>query len=391
MIVKRSKILMIGDSVYPDTMGGSHRHIHDISKLLAIKGYDVAVFSPMQKGVTSEREEIDGFTIYRYKKRKNKVFSLLDFLVNPYILFLRYVKTNGYPDIIHGHWPLTCILVFFYCRLRKTPSRLVYTFHGPCFEEYNLELEGSGIIKKIFIRFVRIVERAVIEKCDAVQTASNYMKEKLINLYNCKEKVSVNRLFVDLDNFKICTNEANRPIVFVPGYKYVFVLRRLKKRMGIQLLLEAIAIVIKSHPEIKLLIGGQGDYKEYLERLAYELGINNHVTFLGFLPEEELKYYYSFSDVSVVPSLDLEGFGLATVESMACGTPVVATNICANTEIVGNITANLLTSFDAEMMGQAIIKGVEMKQDLRYKLREYVETNFNPQGNIYRYEKMYAI
>lgn len=159
--------------------------------------------------------------------------------------------------------------------------------------------------------------------------------------------------------------------------------------MGIQLLLEAFALVIKEKGNsYKLLIGGKGDYRNELEQMTKKLNIEKNVSFLGFLDENQLKYYYSASDVCVVPSLDLEGFGLTTAEAMACGTPVVATKVCANTEILNEITPDFLVELDSEKMAQAIIAASESNID-KQLLREYVLRTFNLNKTIATYEELY--
>lgn len=385
------RILMLGDSVYPDSMGGSHRHIHDISKLLSQKGHDVYVFSPMPKQCDRRVEQVDGFTIVRYDKKDSKLFTFGSFLINPFRLFRKFVKQNGYPDVIHGHWPLTCFAIYLYCKYNSVPSKLVYTFHGPCVEEYDIELKIPYVAKKLVLWFLKKIEKRVLDWSEEIQTASHYMREKMMTLYGNGNKTSVNNLFVDYNHFNICDDINKRPQVFQDGKKYIFVLRRLKKRMGIQILLEAFAYISQTRADIVLLIGGIGDYKENLIELAHKLNISDKVVFLGFLAEEEVKYYYSFADVSVMPSVDLEGFGLSTVESMACGTPVVATNVCANTEIVGGITPQLLTSFDPKEMANAILKGIESKPRIKNQLRSHVISNFNCNDTIARYESMYGL
>lgn len=388
----KKKILIIGDSVYPDTMGGSHRHIYDISTILNEMGHDITVYSPMNSADAMSEEIVNGFKVERYKRRKNKMLSFWDFIYKPFLLFKSDLKGGYCPDVIHGHWPLTVLLIFLYVRLKKLPIRLVYTFHGPIVEEYKIELKSNPIVKSVFLWLLKIVEAWVLKMNESISTASYYMMNKEISIYGNQNKISTNFLSINLDKFKIEENIPDRVknnIEWQADKKYVFTLRRLKKRMGIQLLIKAIDIIVKKHPDFILIIGGKGDYMDPLKQLVKELKIGDNVRFLGFLPEEDVKYYYSLSDVCVVPSLDLEGFGLATVESMACGTPVVATNVCANVEILNGITPQLLSSLNPEDMAEKIITGSRQKQALRKKLRAYIEGNFSLEKTIRGYMNIY--
>lgn len=384
------KILMIGDSVYPDTMGGSHRHIYDVCKRLSEKDYEVSVYSPKNCLNAQSSEFIDGFNIYRYKRSANPIVGLLDFFLGPLKIFLKQKKSGCLPDVIHGHWPLTCFFVWLYVKIKKMPIKLVYTFHGPVVEEYAYELKYPKPIRWLFLKMVRFVESTVLKKSDVITTASHYMKNKEIALYGNENKVVVNYLAIDEHKFDIVAKD-DYPEGFDKNcFKYVFTLRRLKKRMGIQLLLNAFALVVKEKGEsFKLLIGGKGDYRSELERLAKDLKIEKNVVFLGFLADDDLKRFYSASDVCVVPSLDLEGFGLTTAEAMACGTPVVATNVCANTEILNAITPDLLVPQDAKQMATAIIAAAEKNMDSTF-LRNYVLKTFDWNKTIAGYLNLYT-
>lgn len=381
------KILMIGDSVYPDTMGGSHRHIHDISRALSERGNDIVVYSPKPKPESKGEEMIDGFKVMRYNRGGNKAKSLIDFIFGPYRIFKKELK-NGYrPDVIHGHWPLTVFLIFLYVRLRHLPIKLVYTFHGPAYEEYKIELKQNVIVKNVFLQIVKMLEQTVLNLSDSISTASEYMKKKAIALYGNERKIVVNYHFVDIYKFRIDERKDFKGL-FLKDHKYVISIRRIKKRMGLQLLINSFVDVLRQVPNCELLIGGKGNYEGELKNLAKSLHIQDHVHFLGFLPDDDLKYYYSKSDVCVVPSQDLEGFGLTTAEALACGTPVVATNRCANPELLKGITPELLAEYNADDMSKKIILALNKNYDSQ-KLRSYIMENFNIDKMLDGYLKLY--
>lgn len=387
------KILMIGDSVYPDTMGGSHRHIYDISTYLSkIKGYDITVYSPQKDKYTPLEETINGFTIKRYPKRKGRLASFFDFIINPYKMFKNEIKHGNIPQIIHGHWPLTVLLIFIYVRRHNLPIKLIYTFHGPIIEEYQIELRVNKFIKSIFLFIAKRMESTVLKLSDHISTASNYMRNKAISLYGNSDKIKTNYLAIDLEKFHPIIHIPTRikeHINWDPSQKYIFTIRRLKKRMGIQLLIEAFRELIKKQDNFILLIAGKGDYQGELEKQVISLGLSQHIKFLGFLPDEDLSAYYSLSDVCIVPSLNLEGFGLTTIEAMSCGTPVVATNVCANTEILQGITPQFLCSLSPKDMATKIYEARNIKSQLSNKLRTYVESCYKIDNTIKGYLNLY--
>jgi glycosyltransferase involved in cell wall biosynthesis len=127
-----------------------------------------------------------------------------------------------------------------------------------------------------------------------------------------------------------------------PGETVFLAVRRLDPRMGLGLLIEAFASVASAHPGARLWITGRGAQREELGRLAERLGVAETIRFLGFVPEPDLPDLYAAADLAVMPSLDLEGFGLVTAEALACGTPVLASRAGANAEVVGPLADGLL-------------------------------------------------
>src|SRR5439155_8299100 len=79
-----------------------------------------------------------------------------------------------------------------------------------------------------------------------------------------------------------------------------------------------------------------------LRARAAALGLDASVRFIGFVPEDELPSYYAAADASVLPTQRLEGFGLVTLESLACGTPVIGTRVGATPELLAPIDGALL-------------------------------------------------
>jgi glycosyltransferase involved in cell wall biosynthesis len=112
--------------------------------------------------------------------------------------------------------------------------------------------------------------------------------------------------------------------------------------MGLMHLIEGFARAAKLYPHARLWIAGKGSQQAALESRIASLGIAHQARLLGFVAEEELPRLYGMADCTLMPSLDLEGFGLATAESLACGTPVVASRAGANPELVSPLGEGLL-------------------------------------------------
>jgi glycosyltransferase involved in cell wall biosynthesis len=95
-------------------------------------------------------------------------------------------------------------------------------------------------------------------------------------------------------------------------------------------------------PDALLLIAGKGALSGELEARVRSLGLEGNVRLLGFVPDEDLPIAYRAADLSIVPTVALEGFGLIAVESLAAGTPVLVTPVGGLPEVVSDLSANLV-------------------------------------------------
>lgn len=322
------KVLLIGDSVYPDSEGGSHRHIYELAVNLIDKGYKVIVLVPNPDGKFKYHEKAsEGFEYYRYYRHtKNKLLSFFDYTVGAYSLYRRLRKKEIKFDVIHSHWAISAYLIFKFGKNEKK----IHTMHGPCFAEYSIEKKNTNvIIKRPFLILIRFMEQAVFNYADHIITASNYMREKAICFFGNGEKINIIPVATNVEKFciKMDKKVAKRKACFSEDEICLLTVRRLSRRMGIDILIKAIASVKKFYPNIKLYIGGKGDYREALEEIVTQNDLVTDVNFIGYIPEKSLSTIYEAADVFVIPSIDLEGFGLVSTEAMACGTMVIGTPV----------------------------------------------------------------
>ena len=223
---------------------------------------------------------------------------------------------------------------------------VVTNFQGPWAYEVKVEQgERSRLRDQARFYLQRHLERRFYRRSDRFIVLSRAFGEILARDYGVpRERIHVIPGAADVERFQAASDRmAVRARLGLPQDAYVLVVvRRLARRMGLANLLRAFAAVCGDFPDALLLVVGGGELRLELEALARELGLDGRVQFAGRVAEEELPLYYQAADLSVVPSVALEGFGLVTVEAMACGTPVMGTPVGGTAEILSGFDDRLL-------------------------------------------------
>jgi glycosyltransferase involved in cell wall biosynthesis len=154
--------------------------------------------------------------------------------------------------------------------------------------------------------------------------------------------------------------------------------------MGLENMLTALVDLNKERKTF-CVIGGTGPLRSFLEERAAQLGVSDRVRFQGHIPEKELPLYYQAADVFVLPTLTHEGFGLVTVEALACGTPVAATPAGATPEILAPLDGRLLAEdTSAKSIASAVERSMRLAANdaFRRQCRTYAENRYSWRKHI---------
>jgi glycosyltransferase involved in cell wall biosynthesis len=351
------KILIVSDDFYP-VMGGRQRVIYEVSKRLVYKGYNIHVLTVQTDLSQAQYEEIEGIKIHRFPMVKGPNFTgIFRLIFKTKREFEKLAESENF-DLVHLHNGATGFGVVL-SRLSKKIKK-IYTFHGPWHKEYRIQWDvilakERSYVKRLVKRclmqiyyFVTIlIQKIVLRRCDKIVYLSNYSKEKLKELLGNiqEEKLVFIPGGVDTEVFFPVENkDIPRDILHLPKNKFIILtIRRLEYRMGIEDLLTAVSKIPQSiRGALIVLIGGKGPLEDRLKRLSSNLGLKEEIHFLGFIPDEQLPLYYQASDLFVLPSISLEGFGLATVEALACGLPVIGTESGATPELLEQVDKRLI-------------------------------------------------
>ena len=193
------------------------------------------------------------------------------------------------------------------------------------------------------------------------------LKDTLVELAVPAAKITVLRNGVDTRLFHPVDREAVRARLGLAGTVLLSV-GYLIERKGHDIIIRALPEL----PQARLLIAGEGPEERALRALAQSLGVEGRVTFLGAIPQDELKNYYSAADILVLAS-SREGWANVLLEAMACGTPVVATNVWGAPEIVQTPAAGILMEARTPPALVRAVQGLLAHYPDRQTTRRYAE------------------
>jgi len=328
--------------------------VYELSKRLQEKRLDISVLAPYHTGA-KRFETMDGMKIYRFPyffptkyqrlvyeggilpnlKRSHlaKVQIPLLFLSELYYAFKIIRKEKI--DLIHSHWIVPSGLIGAICRKLFRMKHITTAHAGDVFT-----IKNSKYFKK-FGSFV-------LRNSDKITANSNYTKNAILSIeHKIRNNVEIIPMGVDIIRFNPkWKNSLNLKEIYKTKYLILSVGRLVEKK-GIKYLIMAMKYIIEEFSDCKLLIGGSGPEKDNLEKLISELGLSDKVFLTGYIKNSELPSYYASSDVFVLPSTitkegDTEGLGIVLLEAIACGTPVIGSDVGGIRDIINNNENGLL-------------------------------------------------
>lgn len=385
------RILQISDLFHP-VDGGVPTVIYELSKRLIAHGHKVAVATYQFQKDWQNYEVIDGIEVFRTPLKWNKFapFYLSAPLNMKSLVSSVWGKLGGF-DVLHLHLSLAGIGALMAPQTKSVPK--LFTFYGDWAKEYLAEASGWKKklgISKLEAELMRFMQRKCIKSVETVITLSKYSKEQVLSLtLQIPQTPKTIPGGADLEKF-----HPNAPIPpNLPKDKFlILTVRRLYKRMGLENLISAIDIVRKEFPEVFLIIGGKGYLEESLKLKVKSERLEKNVRLEGFISEKEKPKYLAAADLYVLPSISQEGFGLTTLEALACGTPVLGTPTGATPEVLGNFRKEfVLQGTSAKDIAEGIMRFIKKhrgNESLRAKCRKYAE-KFSWERMVEEYEGLY--
>jgi glycosyltransferase involved in cell wall biosynthesis len=361
----RLNTLQIGMRWFGSGSGGLDRVFYDLANALPDHGIGVS-------GLVVQPADVATQTSGRIVAFARDGASLPRRLLGARRAIGRFVEQGDF-DLVAAHFALYVSAALD--RIGDVP--LVAHFHGPWAMES--DAEGQG---RLAVLVKRAVETRVYRRADRFVVLSEAFADVLIRCYGIKpQDIRIVPGSVDLDRFNVpvTRNEARMALGWPTDRPILLSIRRLAARMGLDRLIAAMLVLVRTQPDVLLCIAGQGPLASALRQQIADNGLQNHVHLLGFLSEEALPLAYRAADINVVPTAALEGFGLTAAEALAAGTPSMVTPVGGLPEVVAELSPSLVfSSCDAADLAAGLIAALrgDVKLPSAALCRSYAEARF---------------
>ena len=394
------KTILVTTSTFPRWEGDSTpAFVYELSKKLA-NDLNIIICAPHSRGA-KKYEEKDNMQIHRYQyffKDFQKICDgpiLPNLKKNPFLFYqiplllifqffaIRKLIKNQKVDKIHAYWIIPQGFVAGLIKKVYGTPYIITSLGGDIFGAKNW--------------FFRQFKKFALRNADAITALSNAIKDEIHRIANPKPEVNIIPLGVDPSLFtpKKYDNTI-RKRYNIDGPFLLFV-GRLTEKKGVKYLIQAIPSIIEKEPRAKLLLVGDGEEREYLEKLTKELKVEDNVVFCGWVNNKDLPVYYATADIFIGPSIvansgDTEGLGLVFVEAMTCGTLTIASDVPAIRDVViDNKTGHIVKQRSSKEIARKIIEVLQNKKSynkISEEGRRYAIRKFSWEIIISEYKKV---
>lgn len=293
----------------------------------------------------------NGYTLHLIKL---ELFPTSQYWHLPKILNAKILEIN--PDLIHSHFTYPP-----YSFITQLKIPVIITVHGLNSVRVKGSYPKSDYLNLRFILYPYF-EKKALQRAAKIINVSHWTKEKSDSIIGENSKtVYIPNGLVYEKYHNIKSKDINHPSLFFAG--------RLVRLKNVDILIKALSIVKETNPDVHLYIAGSGPQDQKLRYLSIKLNLNNNITFLNFISEDEMLKMYASADIFVLPS-KFENCPMVLLEALAVGTPIVASNVGGIPQILDNGKYGILTKpGDIEDLAQKIIALIK-NNSLRNELRE---------------------
>jgi N-acetyl-alpha-D-glucosaminyl L-malate synthase BshA len=327
--------MKIGITCYP-TYGGSGVVATELGKSLAKRGHSIHFIS---YAIPMRLESFVENIFYHEVEMSN--YPLFEFQLYSLAVTSKMVEVAKYErlDILHVHYAIPHATSAFLAKqiIKQNIPKVITTLHGTDITLVGLEPSFLPLMK------------FSIEQSDGVTAVSHFLKKQTEANYDIEKDIKVIHNFIDTDHFKKAENILSRKCIASDEEKVLIHVSNFRTVKRVMDVIKVFAI-IKTNIPSKLVLVGDGPDRSECENLCRELKICDHVKFLG--KQSALVDILSIADLFIMPSQS-ESFGLAALEAMSCGLPVIASNIGGLPELLVHEKTGYLSEMgDIEAMAR---------------------------------------
>jgi len=372
---RKLKILILSDVYYP-TPGGVSEHIFNFTKKMREKGHKVKIVAPAGKNTELKPEYSKG--VIRVGRammiKANNSVGRITIGWNIYHKVKAIIRNERW-DIIHSHGPFAPVLPYlahkFYSRENITGEHItakIATFHASF-----RKVKSYNIIRNYLQKRFKRIDGLIAVSEEAKNSVLQYFKGDFTIIPNGVDAKMFHPNLTAVKEFK--KEDFN---IFFAG--------RFDKRKGINYLVQAFYFVLKAVPNAFLWIGGGDKYRKLgLEIIRRRITkkypeYGRRISYLKFIPHKLLPNYFKSADLFCSPAIAGESFGIVLIESMAAGTPIVASNIPGYRDVVKHGEDGLLAEPKnvKDLAKQIIIlaKDKKLRSKFSFNGRKKVEEKF---------------
>lgn len=341
-------IAMFSEVSVDRVIGGAERVLREQALGLSRLGHEVDVITRVPLGDDRAHVTVGAVHEQRFSVTRGHELAFVSSTLSQSVEAFDRVRRSRHVDVGVIHQSLAGLGPLL--RRSRQVSHWLYMCLSLAHEEYMTRVApgsspGSQLRWKMNAMARRRIERLVMSRCERVVVLSQFMWDRVSSFHGVSDhKLSLIPGAVDHKAFQPAADRAavRARLGFPTDRTVLFTVRNLVPRMGLEHFIDAIARLGQRQDRLLVLIGGEGPLREKLQDLIDRHRLGDCVRLIGFVPEQDLAGYYQGADLVVIPTLELEGFGLVTVEAMACGAPVMATPIGALPEVVNRLDPLLL-------------------------------------------------
>jgi len=373
------------DSYFPDYPGGAARVALDIALLMREYGHQVTMICKAEncKGDTSTTTSPEGIRILRYKQPKLNNLGPFYTLnqIKTVQKAVRKLLPNINWDIVHIHSLFTGAGVM---EALGDETCYLCTVHSPVVAEQQANWAHRGFIGKaklLFgLRILRRLENNILHKASAIHALSKFTRSQIQYFHGLADKTTIIPHWIQPQYTRTKTKAEARALLGWPrNTPILFTVRNHIPRTGLDIAIDAVA-PLTIQKRCIFVVTGDGPMRTMLQQRAKNAGAGpSQVVFTGHLSDEELMLSYQAADLFVLPTMELECFGLIILEALAMGCPIVATNVAAIPELLEPILpefivpANNVTAMRTKLQDYLEGRIVAPKQET---LIDYVQRRY---------------